>query len=323
MGKHIEMEQPRSCDTLNEVNRSSCLSLQLGAFYPYHPYNQNHDFLGEKKFKDEMEMNIQGSSMDYRVPNFGTPSYDNNMSNWASTSDNCAVSLFDENSFQSSSNASMSQSFGQGSPKSFLAYPRGGEFDLESGISKKSRRPKNSRPELFKMIKSIGHRLHYHYKLHPLFVFLVSLATGLGIIIVLAVYENRFRGMGFQNKFELDSTMYPYPDLRNLVMVAGHSVYTSTSCEKVDGENSWFLESYQKHPGQAATFLQHIREGVEIAAKDKNALLLFSGGETRKDAGPRSEAQSYWSVADSKGWFGESTPSSVPSYSHPYLSCPF
>ncbi|XP_031497540.1 agamous-like MADS-box protein AGL65 isoform X2 [Nymphaea colorata] len=104
MGKHIEMEQPRSCDTLNEVNRSSCLSLQLGAFYPYHPYNQNHDFLGEKKFKDEMEMNIQGSSMDYRVPNFGTPSYDNNMSNWASTSDNCAVSLFDENSFQQQQN---------------------------------------------------------------------------------------------------------------------------------------------------------------------------------------------------------------------------
>ncbi|XP_031497577.1 agamous-like MADS-box protein AGL30 isoform X6 [Nymphaea colorata] len=74
MGKHIEMEQPRSCDTLNE------------------------------KFKDEMEMNIQGSSMDYRVPNFGTPSYDNNMSNWASTSDNCAVSLFDENSFQQQQN---------------------------------------------------------------------------------------------------------------------------------------------------------------------------------------------------------------------------
>jgi hypothetical protein len=33
---------------------------------------------------------------------------------------------------------------------------------------------------------------------------------------------------------------------------------------------------------------------------------LFSGGETRKDAGPRSEAQSYWAIAESKGWFGES-----------------
>jgi len=44
---------------------------------------------------------------------------------------------------------------------------------------------------------------------------------------------------------------------------------------------------------------------VGIAARDEGALLLFSGGETRRDAGPRSEAQSYWAIAESKGWFGE------------------
>ncbi|RLN23015.1 uncharacterized protein C57A10.07-like [Panicum miliaceum] len=37
---------------------------------------------------------------------------------------------------------------------------------------------------------------------------------------------------------------------------------------------------------------------------DEAELLLFSGGETRKYAGPRSEAQSYWAIAESKGWFG-------------------
>ena len=87
-------------------------------------------------------------------------------------------------------------------------------------------------------------------------------------------------------------------------MVAGHSIYTS-SCGKVDEENSWFLEPYQKNPGQASTFLAHIQAGIEVAVKDDDALLLFSGGETRKGAGPRSEAQSYWAVAESKGWFGE------------------
>lgn len=87
-------------------------------------------------------------------------------------------------------------------------------------------------------------------------------------------------------------------------MVAGHSVYTSSSCGKVDKEDSWFLESYQRNLGQASTFLSHIKEGIEITAKDDEALLLFSGGETRKDAGPRSEAQSYWGVAESKRWFG-------------------
>ncbi|KAH7302650.1 hypothetical protein KP509_23G081600 [Ceratopteris richardii] len=97
---------------------------------------------------------------------------------------------------------------------------------------------------------------------------------------------------------------YPYRKLHNLVMVAGHSVFTSTGCSKVDSESSWFLESYQKHPGQALTFVDHIRAGVETAASDRKALLLFSGGETRKGAGPRSEAQSYWSVAESSNWFG-------------------
>jgi len=97
---------------------------------------------------------------------------------------------------------------------------------------------------------------------------------------------------------------YPLPSLRNLVMVAGHSVYTSATCGGTDREESWFLEPYQRHPGQAATFVAHIKEGVDIAARDDGALLLFSGGETRKDAGPRSEAQSYWAIAESKGWFG-------------------
>jgi len=88
-------------------------------------------------------------------------------------------------------------------------------------------------------------------------------------------------------------------------MVAGHSAYTSATCGGTDREESWFLEPYQRHPGQAATFVAHIKEGVDIAARDDGALLLFSGGETRKDAGPKSEAQSYWAIAESKGWFGE------------------
>ncbi|XP_057974711.1 uncharacterized protein C57A10.07 [Malania oleifera] len=192
---------------------------------------------------------------------------------------------------------------GKGSPKSFHAYPRG-DFDLESGTSKRARKRKNSPPGLTKMLKSFGNRLIYYYKLHPLLVFFVSLSFGVSILIVLSVYESRFRMLTNYQNLDTGSDGYPFSKLRNLVMVAGHSVYTS-SCGKAENEDSWFLESYQKHPGQAVTFLTHIQEGVEIAAKDDRALLLFSGGETRKDAGPRSEAQSYWVVADSKGWFGK------------------
>ncbi|KAL0323274.1 UNVERIFIED_CONTAM: putative protein C57A10.07 [Sesamum angustifolium] len=187
------------------------------------------------------------------------------------------------------------------SPKSFQAYPRG-DFDLESGIAKKSRKPKNS-PS--RMIKSIGNRFNHYYKLHPLVLILVCLSIGITVLIVLSISEGQFKMMPTYRKLEGNVDSYPFAKFRNLVMVAGHSVYTSSSCEKVDKEDSWYLEPYQKHPGQAATFVTHIQKGVEIAANDDEALLLFSGGETRKDAGPRSEAQSYWLVAESKQWFGE------------------
>ncbi|KAJ8557970.1 hypothetical protein K7X08_004736 [Anisodus acutangulus] len=195
-------------------------------------------------------------------------------------------------------------SLGSGSPKSFQAYPRG-DFDLESGTIKRSRKVKKSSFYPIKMLKSLGKRIHSYYKLHPARLFMISLSIGVIILIVLSVSQRRFRMRDNYVKIDMGVDSYPFSKFRNLVMVAGHSVYTSRSCEKVDKEDSWFLESYQKHPGQAATFVDHIRKGVEITADDDDALLLFSGGETRKDAGPRSEAQSYWTVAESKGWFGK------------------
>ncbi|KAJ6391797.1 hypothetical protein OIU77_025706 [Salix suchowensis] len=153
------------------------------------------------------------------------------------------------------------------------------------------------------MIKSFANRLNYNKKLHPCLLFIISLSFGITILIVLSLYERRHQTMNDFGKLDLGSNDYPFANLSNLVMVAGHSVYTSSSCGKVDKEESWVLEAYQKHPGQAATFVTHIQEGVEIVSKDDGALLLFSGGETRKHAGPRSEAQSYWAVAELKGWF--------------------
>jgi hypothetical protein len=55
-------------------------------------------------------------------------------------------------------------------------------------------------------------------------------------------------------------------------------------------------------PGQTESFVDHIRRGVETAAADPDSLLLFSGGVTRRDAGPRSEGQTYWLVADAAQW---------------------
>jgi hypothetical protein len=136
-------------------------------------------------------------------------------------------------------------------------------------------------------------RIRYFYEAHTVTVALILLSFGLGVLILLSVYETRFRTMRSSVVWSSEIGEYPFPNLRNLIMVAGHSIYTSSSCSKTDREDSLFLEPYQKHPGQAATFLAHIKEGVDIAARNEGALLLFSGGEMRKDAGLRSESQSY------------------------------
>ena len=67
----------------------------------------------------------------------------------------------------------------------------------------------------------------------------------------------------------------------------------------------WFLLEYQKNHGFPEAFVKHIRKGIELAAEHLDSLLLFSGGETRVEAGPRSEAASYYSVADHYHFFGQ------------------
>ncbi|KAG2489727.1 hypothetical protein HYH03_011834 [Edaphochlamys debaryana] len=102
---------------------------------------------------------------------------------------------------------------------------------------------------------------------------------------------------------EQAKTFIPAASLKNLVLVAGHAVYTGVDYAEANKESSWFLEEYQRVPGEAQSFLDHIRLGIEEAALDPDALLLFSGGQTRRAAGPRSEGMSYWVAAEAAGWY--------------------
>lgn len=47
----------------------------------------------------------------------------------------------------------------------------------------------------------------------------------------------------------------------HICQVAGHSVYTGTDLTKPGELDSWFLEDYQKVPGQTQTFVDHIKKG--------------------------------------------------------------
>ena len=90
--------------------------------------------------------------------------------------------------------------------------------------------------------------------------------------------------------------------MEHLILVAGHAVYVAPDFARPEADESWLLQDFQR--GEPPFYIEHIRRGVELTAADAGALLMFSGGQTRREAGPRSEAESYWRLAEHFGWFG-------------------
>jgi len=89
--------------------------------------------------------------------------------------------------------------------------------------------------------------------------------------------------------------------LQNLILVAGHAVYVGHDFLHPEQDRNWFLQSFQR--GEPPFYIEHIRAGIDVASRDPSSLLVFSGGQTRREAGPRSEAQSYWNLADYFRWW--------------------
>ncbi|KAI9278291.1 hypothetical protein BDA99DRAFT_491753 [Phascolomyces articulosus] len=98
-----------------------------------------------------------------------------------------------------------------------------------------------------------------------------------------------------------------FSDRHHAIIVAGHAIYkgdpSSTLVSpgqegsSIYKDDDWILEPFQRG-GQVTTFIKHIEKGIELAKSDPNAVLIFSGGQTRAEAGPRSEGQSYWMIAE-------------------------
>ena len=90
--------------------------------------------------------------------------------------------------------------------------------------------------------------------------------------------------------------------LDHLIVVAGHAVYVADNFADPLADAAWCLQPYQR--GEPPFYLEHIRRGVELAAADERALLIFAGGPSRREAGPHSEAQSYERLAAHFQWWG-------------------
>jgi hypothetical protein len=99
-----------------------------------------------------------------------------------------------------------------------------------------------------------------------------------------------------------DASMLSHCD--HVVVVCGHAITVVEALDRVESsDTAWSLLPYQRDQDLPAAFVSHIKKGVEVAAADPRSLLVFSGGQTRPTAGPRSEAMSYWMVAEHFGWW--------------------
>ncbi|KAH7678657.1 MADS box transcription factor domain-containing protein [Dioscorea alata] len=106
--KQAESNEQRQGDSLHGLTQNECLSLQLGAQYPYQSYGLS--LLEDKKYKPNGEINLQeGGFVDYHVNQFQTPGvgFDNKTQNWASTSGSCGGVMFDEHSYHQQPNQTM------------------------------------------------------------------------------------------------------------------------------------------------------------------------------------------------------------------------
>jgi hypothetical protein len=95
-----------------------------------------------------------------------------------------------------------------------------------------------------------------------------------------------------------------YRQLDSLVMVPGHAIYLGNSVDQVKSPIAW-TGTFPGYLGadEVRPYAEHVERGVRLAKENVKALLVFSGGQTREEAGPMSEALGYWRLADQYAWF--------------------
>jgi hypothetical protein len=93
--------------------------------------------------------------------------------------------------------------------------------------------------------------------------------------------------------------------LNDLIIVAGHAPFKETTItvpEHPEQDHAWVLQSFQI--GEPPLYVSHIQRGVELLKQNPDALLIFSGGYTRREAGLRwSEAETYRAIARHFQWW--------------------
>jgi hypothetical protein len=128
----------------------------------------------------------------------------------------------------------------------------------------------------------------------------------LTLLLVLAIESYRFFTFlpppslisSLPDPFSLSSPSAHHSQLANLILVACHGIYLTGSGVS---DHHWALEPFQLNHGTGISLISHVFAGINATLSDPTSLLIFSGGETRPSAGPRTESESYFRLADSRG----------------------
>ena len=91
----------------------------------------------------------------------------------------------------------------------------------------------------------------------------------------------------------------------NLIVVPGHAVYIGEEMAHAHLAHKWVgtFPGY-RYGDEVPLYVDHIRQGVILARHDPDSVLIFSGGETRRQAEHVSEAASHMRLAEQWDWFG-------------------
>lgn len=115
-------------------------------------------------------------------------------------------------------------------------------------------------------------------------------------ILIVTLSLIKYNSIRIKKYVKISNNVPEWSTFKHLIVVPGHAIqWCLEDNQSILDPGCWSLYEYQKR--NIPSFLSHIREGLKALLFDDEAILIFSGGQSRASAGPRSEADSYYQLA--------------------------